>query len=304
MYIENAYLGGKPKWLYIFFPLAFFGLMGFNLLISLVIDTNALMKSAIAEKGELHFFAENMIAFVVFCVALLAWVRYVHGQPLRAFHTSRPKMDWERFFFAFFLWGSIAAAVIVVGYWLSPEKYILNFQADKFLILLILVVVLIPFQAGFEEYFFRGYLMQCLGIGVRNRWYPLLFTSLTFGLVHIANPEVAKLGYGTLVYYIGTGFFLGIITLMDEGLELALGFHIANNMVTALLITSDWSAMQLPSVFKDVSEPSFGLEVLLPVLVYFPILLYIFAKKYHWTNWREKLLGKVLSEREFLEIQK
>jgi hypothetical protein len=32
------------------------------------------------------------------------------------------------------------------------------------------------------------------------------------------------------VYYIGTGLFLGI-TLMDEGMELALGFHAANNLV-------------------------------------------------------------------------
>jgi hypothetical protein len=32
------------------------------------------------------------------------------------------------------------------------------------------------------------------------------------------------------VYYIGTGLFLGILTLMDEGMELALGFH-ANNLV-------------------------------------------------------------------------
>ena len=43
------------------------------------------------------------------------------------------------------------------------------------------------------------------------------------------NPEVEKLGYLILVYYIGSGLFLGIITLMDEGIELALGFHFANN---------------------------------------------------------------------------
>ncbi|MDO4229582.1 MAG: CPBP family intramembrane metalloprotease [Capnocytophaga sp.] len=304
MYIENAYLGKNPKWLYIFYPLAFFGLMAINLLASLVLDVNILMKNVIEEKGELRYFAEDMmIPFAVFCVSLLAWVRYVHGQPLKAFHTTRTKIDWKRFFFAFFLWGSVTTTVIVVDFWLSPESYIWNFQADKFFILLILTILLIPFQAGFEEYFFRGYLMQCLGIWVKNRWFPLIFTSLTFGLVHIANPEVSKLGYGAIFYYIGTGLFLGIITLMDEGLELALGFHIANNMITALLITSDWSVMQLPSMFKDISEPSFGLEILLPILVYLPILLYIFAKKYRWTNWKEKLLGRVLTEKEFLELK-
>jgi hypothetical protein len=41
---------------------------------------------------------------------------------------------------------------------------------------------------------------------------------------------------------------------MDEGMELALGFH-ANNLVGALLVTSDWSAFQTHSIFKDISEP-------------------------------------------------
>jgi membrane protease YdiL (CAAX protease family) len=98
-----------------------------------------------------------------------------------------------------------------------------------------------------------------------------------------------------MVYYIGTGLFLGIITLMDDGLELALGFHAANNMFTALLVTADWTAFQTYSIYRDISDPDpLGiLEIFVPVFVVFPILLFIFAKKYKWTNWQEKLLGKV-----------
>ena len=80
---------------------------------------------------------------------------------------------------------------------------------------------------------------------------------------------------------------------MDEGMELALGFHAANNLVGALLITSDWSAFQTDSIFKDKSLPSAGIDVLLPVFVIFPILLFIFSKKYNWTNWKEKLTGTI-----------
>ena len=92
----------------------------------------------------------------------------------------------------------------------------------------------------------------------RNKWVPLILTSSIFGLLHIANPEVDKIGNIILVYYIGTGFLLGIMTLMDEGLELSLGFHAANNLVGALLVTSDWSVFQTNAVLKDVSEPSAG----------------------------------------------
>ena len=96
-----------------------------------------------------------------------------------------------------------------------------------------------------------------------------------------------------MIYYIGTGLFLGILTLMDEGMELALGFHAANNLIAALLITSDWSAFQTESILKDNSEPSAGFEILVPVFIIFPILLFIFSKKYGWTNWKEKLTGKI-----------
>jgi hypothetical protein len=101
------------------------------------------------------------------------------------------------------------------------------------------------------------------------------------------------MGYIIMVYYIGTGLFLGIITLMDDGMELALGFHAANNLVGALLVTSDWSVFQTHSIFKDMSDPSAGADVILPVVIVYPILLFIFSKKYKWTNWKEKLTGKI-----------
>ena len=83
---------------------------------------------------------------------------------------------------------------------------------------------------------------------------------------------------------------------MDEGLELALGFHAANNLVGALLVTSDWTVFQTHSILKDMSEPSAGFDVILPVFVIYPILLYIYSRKYQWKNWKDKLTGKIVFE--------
>ena len=161
---------------------------------------------------------------------------------------------------------------------------------------------MIPIQTSTEEYVFRGYLMQGFANLSRNKWFPLIMTSVIFGSMHILNPEVTKMGYAVLVFYIGTGFVLGIMTLMDEGMELALGFHAANNLITALLVTSDYSALQTNAVLKDISDPTAGLDVILPVFVIYPILLFIMAKKYNWTNWKEKLTGKVaVTEDQILE---
>ncbi len=137
---------------------------------------------------------------------------------------------------------------------------------------------------------------QTLYIGLKRNVTPLIITSVIFGLLHIANPEVEKLGSIIMVYYIGTGLFLGIITLMDEGLELSLGFHAANNLFIALLVTADWTAFQTHSVLKDLSDPQAAefKDVLMPVLVMFPIMLFILSKTYNWSDWKGKLFGKVI----------
>ena len=190
---------------------------------------------------------------------------------------------------------------VLVDHYLSPENYVFNFKLVPFLILAAIAILLVPLQTSFEEYLFRGYLMQGIGVLCRNRWVPLIFTSVLFGLLHIANPEIEKIGYVLLVHYIGTGFFLGIITLMDEGLELALGFHAANNLFTALLVTADWTAFQTNSVLRDVSDPDIGsTEIFASVLIIYPILIFVFAKVYKWNNWKDKLTGPVTNN-EFLK---
>ncbi|MEP1016310.1 MAG: CPBP family intramembrane glutamate endopeptidase, partial [Maribacter dokdonensis] len=66
--------------------------------------------------------------------------------------------------------------------------------------------------------------------------------------------------------------------------------------------TAEWTAFSVDSVYRDISEPVLGWDMLVPVFVVFPILLLVFSKKYGWTNWKEKLTGKVLTEEEFLKL--
>ena len=71
---------------------------------------------------------------------------------------------------------------------------------------------------------------------------------------------------------------MGIITLMDDGIELALGFHAANNLVTAILVTASWTAFQTESILIDNSEPSLGKELFITLLIIYPILTIILQK--------------------------
>ena len=135
--------------------------------------------------------------------------------------------------------------------------------------------------------------MQGLGLLAKNRWFPLLVTSLAFGLLHGMNPEIEKLGWGIMVFYIGTGFLYGITTLMDEGTEIALGLHAANNIIAAIFVTTDWTVFQTDALYIDTSEPLLGWETYLPIFIIYPLLLFIFSKKYGWKDWQEKLTGSI-----------
>ncbi|MCX7547391.1 lysostaphin resistance A-like protein [Xanthomarina sp. F1114] len=236
-----------------------------------------------------------LLSFAFGLVGLFLVVRLLHKQSITSLTTARSKIDWKRIWFAFILWGVVSSGFIFLDYYLTPEDYVVNFKMQPFIILCVIAVVLVPLQTSFEEYLFRGYLMQGIGVLAKNKWVPLLTTSVVFGMLHIANPEVDKLGNVIMVYYIGTGLFLGIMTLMDEGMELALGFHAANNLFTALLVTADWTAFQTHSVLKDMSEPTTAAfsEIFVPVFIVFPLLLFIFSKKYNWSNWKDKLVGPV-----------
>ena len=308
MYIKQAFKNKHDWWLY----LAGLALIVIAVILGQIPHTVALISKALQSGVELGGLDPNkmmqllesnlnlflmLLSFAVGLLGLFIVVKFLHKQSITSLTTSRSKIDWKRFWFAFLFWGFISVIMIMIDYQSSPENYVFNFELKPFLILVAIAVIFVPLQTSFEEYLFRGYLMQGIGVICKNKWVPLTVTSVLFGMLHLANPEIDKLGYILLVHYIGTGFFLGIITLMDEGLELALGFHAANNLFTALLVTADWTAFQTNSIFRDISDPDIGaFEIFSSVLIIYPILIFIFAKVYKWKNWKSRLIGPVTKE--------
>lgn len=234
-----------------------------------------------------------LLSFAIGLLAIYLVVRYFHKQDFVNLTTSRKKIDWGRVFFSFGLITITTLVVTGLDYYNNPNDYVFQFDLVPFIILVVIAVIMIPLQTSFEEYLFRGYLMQGIGVLAKNKWLPLVITSVVFGALHLANPEVDKFGKIIMIYYIGTGFFLGIMTLMDEGMELSLGFHAGNNLIAALLVTADWTVFKTHSILKDVSDPSAGFDVIAPVVILYPIFLLIMARRYKWRDWSGKLFGKV-----------
>jgi len=231
------------------------------------------------------FFTTLLFPFLVGVFAIAVGVKYIHKRP---FLTSRSKFDFKRFFLSFSLWGMVSALFLLIMM-MSGSKIEFEFDLIKFLILLVISLTLLPIQTFFEEVFFRGYLFQGTYLIFKKGWIVVLFTGILFGMLHGANPEVEKIGKFLLIYYIESGIFLGLLALFDEGLELSLGYHAVNNIFAALILTNDWQAFHTDALFVDRTPPSFGIENILTLVVFQPILLLIFAKKYKWKNLKDKL---------------
>ncbi|GGI57800.1 CPBP family intramembrane glutamic endopeptidase [Winogradskyella haliclonae] len=297
-YIQQAYKGKLEAWMVIITTCVVSGIFVLNFIFYLFSSPEDLEASYDLMKSwdpNLTLIL-NLGLFVPLILLLFVFVKYVHQRSILSLTTSRPKVDFKRIFFTFFLVVVFTLVTFFISYYYDSSDIVYQFNPGRFAILFLICVLLFPFQIGLEEYLFRGYLMQHIGVIVKNKWFPLILTSVLFGIMHSSNPEVAEIGYfKMMIFYVGTGLLLGIMTLMDEGLELALGFHLGNNLLAALLITSDWSALQTDAIFKNTAEQGISsiTEILAPVIIVYPILLFILSKKYGWTNWKDKLFGKV-----------
>jgi membrane protease YdiL (CAAX protease family) len=246
----------------------------------------------ILENSNLTFFYTLLTFFVGF-IGFIIVIKYLHNQSILSITSSRKSIDYKRILTSFTAISVILVLNILFSFLISPDDYILQFNLNDFLILLLIAVIFIPIQTSLEEYVFRGYLMQGFGVMFNNKWLPLILTSFSFGFLHFYNPEIMKLGSILLVHYVATGLFLGILTLMDDGMELALGFHAGNNLLIALIVTADWTVFQTTSIFKYIGEPNVINQSLFSLSIIYPILLFYFSRKYNWTNWKGKLTGKV-----------
>ncbi len=220
-----------------------------------------------------------MLPLIVLFFGLLLAVKYIHKWKVLSIFNNRPKIDFKRLILSFLLWFIISFIIVWIEF---NDAFMWNFQLEKFVPLAILGLLIVPIQCAAEELFFRGYLLQSFGTKIKKGWIVVLVTGTLFGLLHAANPEVGQLGNVALIYYVWSGFFLGFLTLLDDGLEIPLGYHIANNLFATLIVTTDWQAFRTDALFLDQNPPSFTLELMLILLAGQLIFITVFSKIYGW----------------------
>lgn len=230
-----------------------------------------------------------LLSFVFGFIAFYFIFPKLHKRPFKTLITPNAKIDFQKIIFGFVIWLILGLLIEYIAYLYHPDSFSFNFELNKFIPLLLLSLLILPIQTSLEELIFRSYLFQGIGnssiklnpkIKVIAAW---IITSLLFGAIHGTNPEVQSFGIIPMMfYYIGAGLFLGILTIWDDGLELALGVHAATNFIGAVMVGYEGAAIQTESLFKT-SELN---VVHMTVGFYIAAIIFtlICKKKYGWTS--------------------
>lgn len=197
-------------------------------------------------------FVMMLFPFIAGLIAFILLVKPLNNRTLKMTINGTGRIRWDRFFISGFVWLILSALYLFFYLKLDPGNFTINNKTASLITLTIVSAVFIPFQAVFEELLFRGYLMQGFAALIRNRWFPLIMSSILFGLMHAFNPEVKDFGFFTMMpQYIAFGLIFGIITIMDDGIEAAMGAHTANNIFLCIMVTNRSSALQTQAFYEQ-----------------------------------------------------
>jgi membrane protease YdiL (CAAX protease family) len=221
-----------------------------------------------------------LFPFLIGLATFILLVKPLNNRTFKVTINGTGTFRWNRFFTSAIVWLILSALYLFIYMKVDPSNFTLQDTSGTLALLIVISLIFIPFQAAFEEVLFRGYLMQGFTALARNRWFPLLMTSVLFGLMHAFNPEVEAFGFFTMMpQYILLGSMFGIITILDDGIEASIGAHAANNIFLCIMVTNKSSALQTPAVYGQINiYPWTELAALLVTGIIFLMVLKIIFK--------------------------
>jgi uncharacterized protein len=232
-----------------------------------------------------------LFPFLAGLAAFILFIKPLNSRKIKIVINGTQKIRWNHFFISAGIWIALSALYLFGYLKIDPANFVLNNRTISLVVLSLISLLLIPFQAAFEEVLFRGYLMQGFAALIRNRWFPVVMTSILFGLMHAFNPEVKEFGFFTMIpQYILFGLIFGVITILDDGIESSMGAHTANNFFLCVMVTNQSSALQTPALYEQLKVyPWTEFTALVFIGILFIFILKIIFK---WKDF-SPLFGKV-----------
>lgn len=286
-YLEIAKQGKSSWWRYLLGTLLilFFwfivGGLATVILMFATLSRRGVQSSDVQQQLEAFFKTASLetyvianISFIFFGLGIFLAVRLLLQRKLGTLINAHASINLQRLFAGFGVWFLMQGVLIAYSLIFDYQNYVFSFNPAQWFPLLLCALILTPIQTSVEELFFRGYLLQGLGLITKNRLVLIILTSLFFMLPHLLNPEMQRGPLWLALYYFAFGVLAAVITLKDNQLELALGVHAANNLTLLFVNTKD-SAIPTNAIWiaKDTDDPR--LTILL-FLVQSAIFYYFF----------------------------
>jgi membrane protease YdiL (CAAX protease family) len=262
-YLDIARQGKNSWWRYLLGTLiiAFFWLVIGSIASAIFLFspsiTNGLNPLEFLRKPSIWGYLIINFQFLFFLLGIFLTVKWLHQRQFLTLVGADAAIRWKRFFKGFAVWFLIQSIIFGISIILNPSNLEFTFKPVQWLILLACAVILTPIQTSTEELFFRGYILQGFGLITKQPLILMIINGVLFMLPHLANPEVQRGFLGMALYYFAFGVFCTLLTLKDNRLELALSIHAANNLFIVLFVSTEDSAIRVPSMWllKDVGTP-------------------------------------------------
>jgi membrane protease YdiL (CAAX protease family) len=224
-----------------------------------------------------------LIPFIAGLITFMLLVRPLHKRSFMSVINGTGNFRWRHFLVSALIWILLSSVYLLLYMKIDPSNFTVNNTTVTLLILSVLAVLLIPFQAALEEILFRGYLMQGFSVLFRNRWLPVAVTSILFGLMHSFNPEVREFGFLTMIpQYVLFGLMFGVVTILDDGIEAAIGAHAANNAFLSIMVTNESSALQTSALLEQ--QNYYPWTEFTGLLIMSVIFILILNRIFRWNN--------------------
>jgi uncharacterized protein len=271
-FLDAARQGRNPWWLYFLVIVAIASYWWF--FSGFTADFYQSIFPSTPESRYISFFVAGYIPFIFVLGILIFAVEQLHRRRFCSLVNADAFIGTRRLMMGFGVWGLQLLIFTFMDLLARPQSYELTFDPKQWFPLLIFSLLLVPIQTSTEEFLFRGYLMQGLGLLTKHPLVLMLITSLAFAIPHFGNPEMERgFVWGALTYFTW-GVFFAAITLKDQGLELSLGAHAANNLFSALVVNTPDSVNPTLAIFtyqSVIEARGEFFSLLVPMVIFYAI---------------------------------
>jgi uncharacterized protein len=219
------------------------------------------------------------LTFILPLFSIFIFTRLLHQRPVGTLISAQRSLNWKRIFTGFWVWGLLSALMQIPLFLMNHQAYQITFEPLNWFVLVVVALILTPLQTSAEEFFFRSYLLQGMGLLVKNRLALSVLNGILFAIPHLSNPEMARDPALAALNYLSMGIFLAYITLRDQSLDLALGTHAANNLYIFLFVNTTDSVIPTKAIITILEPEHPAISLLVFVLIAGMFNFLLFSKK-------------------------